>query len=376
MKILINAIALDGANISPLLIRLRNWQSRGAQIAFFGNEFLKENIISFGSLGSYDFINLKIWFPRQKDIRNIRSKFQFMGECLKRNIAGIFYLGKLKNKYDAVYSISAVLDTVIFPYLLKKADKKIKWAVVFDNTVPSRNFIAWIFFRASLRMMRSADCVFTVDQELKEYLVKNKIQRQKICARGNGLESDLINKAIVKDEYNFDALYVGRINEAKGIYDMLCVLKIVRKSFPDFRLAIMGDGDKATKTRFQKRSKKMKLEKNIQFLGYITGMEKFDIIKSSKCFWFLSYGESFGIALLEAVCCGLPAFAYDLPQLKRIYKNDEVIFSPKGDYEEVAQKVIELFKTGDFSNEKGKLLVDKYSWDKIAEIEYNSMVES
>jgi hypothetical protein len=36
----------------------------------------------------------------------------------------------------------------------------------------------------------------------------------------------------------------------------------------------------------------------------------------------------------------------------------------------VAQKVIKLFENGNFSNERGKLLVDKYSWERVAEIEY------
>ena len=111
----------------------------------------------------------------------------------------------------------------------------------------------------------------------------------------------------------------------------------------------------------------------MKFLGYKTGLEKFNIFKSSKCFLFLSESESFGIALLEAVCCGLPAFVYNLSPYKHIYKNNEVIISKKHDYKSVAEKVIQLFENKNFENKKGKLLVNKYSWDKIAKIELSSL---
>ena len=109
------------------------------------------------------------------------------------------------------------------------------------------------------------------------------------------------------------------------------------------------------------------------FLGFKTGIEKFVILKSSKTFWFLSKSESesFGIALLEAICCGLPAFVYDLIPFKNIYKNDEVVISKIGDYQSVAKKVIELFDKKDFVNVKGRLLLDKYCWEDVGVIEMN-----
>lgn len=117
----------------------------------------------------------------------------------------------------------------------------------------------------------------------------------------------------------------------------------------------------------------MGLERNVQFLGFRTGLEKFNIMKCAKCFWFLSVSESFGVSLLEAVCSGIPAFAYNLPQFSQIYQDGEVDISPKGDYKTVARKVIELLEKGNFTNEKGKLLIDKYNWEHVAEIEYNAI---
>jgi len=70
------------------------------------------------------------------------------------------------------------------------------------------------------------------------------------------------------------------------------------------------------------------------------------------------------------VCCGLPAFAYDLPSYKIIYRNNEVTIIEKHNYVEAARQVLELFNKNDFDNKKGEKLIDVYRWDIIAMKEY------
>jgi glycosyltransferase involved in cell wall biosynthesis len=224
-------------------------------------------------------------------------------------------------------------------------------------------------------MIKKADLVFASTPEVKEFLLSVGFQPEKVVLTGCGIESELIEKAKLDEKYRIDTLFTGRINDTKGIYDMLKALKIIMGKYPKFQLAIMGEGDAQTKANFKKEIKKLDLENNIQFLGYKDGMEKYNIIKSARCFWFLSVSksENFGVALLEAVCSGVPAFAYDLPQFSWLYPNGEVDISPKGNYKMVAEKVIKLFDNGNFTNEKGKLLLGKYSWEKIAEIEFEKI---
>lgn len=374
-KILINCLTLDSANLIPLLLKTTYWESRGCECTFFCSHLLKEKIY-LKKDNRYRFIEFK-------STGYIKNKTDLMVESFKRNFQALFYIHKVEGKFDAVYSISSVLDLAIFPFLLKRIDKKIRWITVFDNIVPLNDpgnkfirFLAWFFFQISTLLLRKADKIFAISQDLKLFLLKRGFKEQRVVVTGNAVEGDIIKEARREERYNIDALFIGRINETKGIYDMLKILDIVKRDYPEFQLAIMGDGDEITKRNFLKRIKETKLENNIQFLGYRTGIDKFNLIKSSRCFWFFSVSasESFGIALLEAVCCGLPAFAYDLPPYRGIYKNKEVTIIEKNNYQEAACKVIELFKAEDFENKKGELLLDHYSWDKIAEIEYNSFI--
>ena len=182
----------------------------------------------------------------------------------------------------------------------------------------------------------------------------------------------MIQKARKGNKYNFDAIFIGRIHPSKGIYDALAVLSVVKKNYPNFQFAVMGRGDVNEERKFFNKIHELSLSGNVEILGYLEGLEKFNILKSSKCFLFLSESESFGQSLLEAVTCGLPAIAYDLTPYREIYRNDEVFFVKRNDIEAVAKKVLEIFREGKFETVAGKFLLEKFCWEKIASQEFQA----
>lgn len=375
MKILVNLSNLTQNGVIPLwLKKFQELEKCNNQIYFhLADKIIKVNLQK-NDLYQFNTTN--------KDIQNIPTfkltKLNYINFVLKRNILALKTIKNIKNKYDVIYSPSSVLDLIILPYFLKKHDKKIIWSTVFDNIVPFTDpgnkitrLLAWIFFQISLLMIKKADIIFVISNDLKDYLIKKNFNPNKIIVTGNGVETELILKAKKNNKYKIDALFIGRINETKGIFDMLQVLKKVTIKIPNFQLAIMGDGDTETKSKFLSQINKLNLKNNVQFLGYIVGQEKFNVIRSSKSFWFLSVSqsESFGIALMEAVTSGIYGFVYNMPVFKKIYKNHEVFFSPKHNTISVANKVISLFKSKKFLNENGQKLLEKYSWENIIDIE-------
>ncbi|MDI6777755.1 MAG: glycosyltransferase [Patescibacteria group bacterium] len=382
MKILVNLVTLQHEHILPPWLRIfKVFQSQGCEIFVNAGPFVKK-LGPIGDIYEFRWLTEEENKILQKD--KTATKMSFLCHCLKRNLLALKKSQKIleAGPFDVIYTPSSVLDFVIYPFYLKITGKKIKWVTTLANTVPLTDpgnkplrFLGWIFFQISLRMIKRADVIFASTPEVMEHLIKRHFYEKKLVLTGFGIEADLIEKVKPDGKYKIDALFVGRINETKGIYDMLKALKIVREKFPDFQLAIMGEGDARTKMSFKNKIKKEGLEENVQFLGYINGMEKYNIIKSAKCFWFLSTSpsESFGVALLEAVCSGVPAYTYSLPQFSRIYQNGGVDISPLGDYKMVAEKVIRLLESGNFTNDKGKLLLGKYSWEKVAEIEWGAI---
>jgi len=379
-KILVNFVTLGKTGIDiPRLLKFQELEKLGGEWHLFSGEFLKKMQL----IGKDIYLFNKNFSELEKLSDPGKTKIRFLFFALKRNIRALRFLKEVKKeKYDLIYSPAAVLDLILFPFIYKMFDRKVKWVVVFDNLVPFWDpgnkfirFLAWFFYRISLFLIRKADCVFVISKDLQEYLLKKGFSREKIVLSTNGVDNELIEKARPDLRYNIDALFMGRINETKGIYDMLKALDLVRRKYPHFHLAIMGGGDEVTEKQFKEKIKEMGLENNVKFLGFRSGIEKFNILKSAKCFWFLSVSESesFGVALLEAVVSGIPAFAYDLPQFRWLYPNGEVNILPKGDWQAVARQVIELFEKGNFINEKGKKLLGKYSWKKAAKVEYEAI---
>lgn len=364
-KILINGITSEDSDIVPLVSIIKCFIKHNDYISVIGNSKLQKRLGK-----NLDYINIK-------KTHSIKNKYQFIFESIRRNIQIINKIETIKNKYHYVYSISSVLDLIIFPYILKIYDKKIKWITILDNIVPFKRpgkllnrLLSYIFFEISIYLMRKADLIFVKNKFLFTYLIKRGFNKPKIIIINNGIETDLIKKAKIKKKYKIDALYIGRINEAKGIYDMLKVLNKIKVEYPNFQLYILGEGDNNTKNRFIKEINRQKLNNNIKLLGYISGQEKYNLIKTSKCFLFLSFDESFGVSLLEAVSSGIPAFTYNLPAYKNIYHHNEIYTFKKGDINSVSKAIIKVFKNKQFKNENGKKLLGKYNWENIVNSEY------
>ena len=365
---------MDGASLTALLAKAKYWTRCGLRVTFIGSSLLKQRITQEIKSDNFEYIEIGKGFKKV-------GKIIFIFRALQNNLISFFILKKIRGKFDVVYSISSVLDLMLLPFLLKYIDKQIKWVTVFDNIVPlsapgnkTHRLLAWIFFKVSIQLLKRADSVFAISTDLKAFLISRGIKRKNIIITGNAIELEALICSKKNMALAYDALFVGRINEAKGIYDALEVLLLVKERFPKFKLGIMGEGDPKTESNFKSAIIRMGLEKNVFLLGYKTGVEKFSIIKSCKSFWFLSANESFGVALLEAVCCGIPAFAYDLPAYRSIYKHNEVSISPTGNCSDVAKRVIKLFEGNIFENDTGKHLLNYDGWDKIAEKELATFV--
>jgi len=367
-KLLIFDISfLTGNNRTPVISKIINGQKTGIEVDIFCT---REAQIEYSRrLRGVGYVILPFAVSPS-------NRIILIFENLKRNFFALFLIPMiLKSNYYAIYSISAVLDLVIFPFILKKIRPNLKWLVVFDNTVeknePGNKVIkslAYYFYRLSLLFLKKANYLFVVTDLLKKKLIGEGFQKKMLVTTGNGVEVDLIESTPHQPKI-YDGLFVGRVNESKGVYDLLNSLKIICYRYPKFKMAIMGRGDANSERFFLEKASELGLSNNIKLLGFKSGTEKIKIFKQSKIFIFLSPSESFGVALLEAVCCGLPAVVYNLEPYQYIYQNNEIIKVALGDYVSAAKEVLKIIKLKQLNNKNGTKLINRYSWDAISEIE-------
>lgn len=205
-------------------------------------------------------------------------------------------------------------------------------------------------------------------------LVSNLIDRGKLLKDGfkNGQvlvtygapDWDLIRKEAVKTK-KYDAVYVGRFHPQKGLEDLLKIWKMVIKKLPKAKLLLLGELEP-----LKKEIDNMGLKSNLRLAGIVDGFKKYQLIKESKIFVFPSNYESFGLVIAEAMACGLPIIAYDLPVYREIWKKG-MIKVPMGNLQLFSEKLIGLLE----NSRKRKLLSyqaqsfsKRFTWPKTAKM--------
>ena len=169
-----------------------------------------------------------------------------------------------------------------------------------------------------------------------------------------------------KKEY--DLAWMGRFHEQKGIFDILAVAEWVKGTHPDLRVLVIGGGNPTLESKFREEIQRRGLESCVDWKGFITGDERFSLLQRARVFLMPSTFESFGLVILEAMKCGLPVVAYDLP-VYHVFDRGMVTV-PVGDTWQMATHVKRLLGVETaYSILRGDALdfASRFSWAKTGD---------
>lgn len=189
----------------------------------------------------------------------------------------------------------------------------------------------------------------------------------------NGIDLEKFNPNSPKIEKYLDGkiniLFVGRLEERKGLIYLLKAYGILQKKFDSLRLIIVGKGNLESEHR--KWAKDHKLE-NVIFEGEVTGDKIIPFYATCDIFCSPAiFGESFGIVLLEAMAMGKPVVAFGNRGYKTVLinKGKDFLAKPK-DWPGLAQKLeilIQDKEKREKMGEWGRKESQKYAWPNIAD---------
>jgi glycosyltransferase involved in cell wall biosynthesis len=114
---------------------------------------------------------------------------------------------------------------------------------------------------------------------------------------------------IISEKEKLNILFVGVLEETKGEMDILRAAAILKLQGIEFKVKIAGDFKRPDyRDNFFSFIKQHDLQKNIEYLGIITGEDKKNHFKDADIFCFPSYyhSEAFPVVLIEAMSFGLP----------------------------------------------------------------------
>jgi len=120
------------------------------------------------------------------------------------------------------------------------------------------------------------------------------------------------------------------------------VRELVRKGVP-VKCCVIGDGPE--RPGLENLCKDLRLESNVTFLGFLDRPEDvYALMKSSKVLVFPSTREGFGLVVVEANACGLPAVVVKARHnaASSLVKHGESGFVCNLDVQEIADAVYRL----------------------------------
>lgn len=313
-----------------------------------------------------------------------------LGTYLLKFLKAGFVPKTLDNYKGVIYSTTEHVYDALPALKIKRESKNIIWVAVVHWIAPMKrtgtNLINSILFFLNQRLglnciKRWADLVFAVSDNTLNAVRKSGINRNLFAVNCGVAYQEIRQIAENIKRKQYDAIFMKRFDGTKGVFDVIEIWKNVVKVKPDTKLAMIGLGAPEVMDKLRRMIEKYAIKKNVEFLGPIYDFKtKISILASAKLFILPSYEENWGIVIGEAMAAGVPVLCYYLPDILSVWE-DKVVWIPKGDKKEFANKIIELLDDEQARNrlsDAGIRFVKKYDWQRIAadEIKLISSISS
>jgi glycosyltransferase involved in cell wall biosynthesis len=177
-------------------------------------------------------------------------------------------------------------------------------------------------------------------------------------------------------------LFLSRLVPGKGARELIVGFASVLPLFPRARLVIAGEGPE--RDELEALAGSQATHKAIEFAGYVTGVDKAQLLVNSDLFVFPSHlAEGFPVSLLEAMAAGLPVLASSVGGIVDLFANGArgEALSPHPTSQEIAAALTRWLAKPDRLREAGnnnrQLAIDKYDaphWCSQLEADYRSLL--
>ena len=279
---------------------------------------------------------------------------------------------KLSKEYDVVHFHIPMLEAGLLTYLINP--KKIVATYHCDvNLRPSlmNNFIVKVMdLSHKIALKRIPRIVFSSLDYAKS---------TRFCSRflDKATEIAPLHKPIQKVKCKIrphSIGFCGRIVEEKGIDVLLKAFEIVKKEIPDAELRIAGDYKNIAGGSIYLELKDYVEEHHISdvtFLGKVPEKDLTKFYSELGVFTLPSINslEAYGLVQLEAMICGVPVVASDLPGVRTIVQNTKMgLIAKRKDEKDLAEKLIKVLKNREKYIVPLKDLEKKYSNDVVSNL--------
>ena len=213
------------------------------------------------------------------------------------------------------------------------------------------------------------DRIVAVSEALKSQLVEEGCPAERIAVipMGTDLRGLFVPDGSLRSRA--EILFVGRLVPGKGVDVLLNALPAIMNNQPDATLMVVGNGPKRDK--LVELAQKLGVGQRVSFVGPVAHALLAKHYRRATLLVMPSREEGFGLVMVEALGCGCPVAASDLPAIRDLLSEGAGgrLFRT-GDVEGLAMAVVELLKDDALRNalaERGRQRVlSRYDWHAIA----------
>lgn len=325
--------------------------------------------------------------------RSTNVFIEFFKRLLFYPLVFVHFLWLRKNNYDVVHhlfplSIATFNPVIVFIKFFDKKVKTVMGPLQLPQTVGAKNEIGVVLTGKpsknlstmlitgiytlliiiikpfALFMLRQSNQVICNSLTSEDYY-KQTFGLTNTCFIPTGVHYQAFNSCIKKTD-QLNILCVGQLSERKGQIYLLKAFNVLCMTFPNINLIIVGDGP--MRNSYEEFVKKYKLEKKVNFTGWLKPKDVEYYYKNSNIFCLSSLSDPSPTVLLEAMMYALPIVAFDVGSVKEMVKNAGLVVTPQ-DTNALAHAIEMLILDDDLRVNSGNNghtnIVDNYTWKVI-----------
>lgn len=236
------------------------------------------------------------------------------------------------------------------------------------------------------RFIRKAATVLTVSQFSKDDIIHHyKVSPEKIKLVYSAVKTGFrpaSEEEKIKTKERFTNgkeffIYIGAIQPRKNLVNLLKAFSLFKKRQKS-EMKLVFSGRLAWKNNeFLELLKTYKYREDVVLTGYLPENDLIPLLGAAYALVYPSFFEGFGVPVLEAMKCNIPALTSRGTSMEEIGSDAALYFDPS-DVKDMGDKLMLIYKDETLRSgliERGKEISAQYSWERTARLLYNSLVE-
>jgi glycosyltransferase involved in cell wall biosynthesis len=282
----------------------------------------------------------------------------------------------LPETYDVIYASTQLIVEVYVAMIIARRQGAAFVAKVHHVLAAQQrrggmfdHLFIWSERRTTEWLNHKADLIITgtrlVGEDLDRLELDLGLTPRKKIAIGYGVDLEHSRPAKLAEK-EFDVVFLGRLHEHKGAFDLPKFWRAVKTQNSKARLLVIGEG--AHRPRTQQMFADAGLERSVVFTGGIDEAQKNELLAKARIGLSLSYEEGWGLSINEFLAHALPVVAYDLPIFHFVFPN-QLNLVPLGDVLSAAAAVNLLLAEENSQIEqgsRGRQFVQRYDFRNVA----------